>query len=83
MADETSSIETKAAQYTKAPNRSYTNALSKIRHRLLELKSTWGPALAAKQHWEDEYNFPPGRHAGQASNREEIYLVILIVRLVV
>ncbi|KAJ5107846.1 hypothetical protein N7456_004521 [Penicillium angulare] len=25
----------------------------------------WGPLMAAKESWEDEYNFPAGRYAGQ------------------
>jgi hypothetical protein len=29
------------------------------------VKKEWGPLLAAKEHLDDEYNFPPGRYAGQ------------------
>jgi hypothetical protein len=31
------------------------------------MKKEWGPLLAAKEQWNDEYNFPPGRFAGQGT----------------
>lgn len=38
-------------------------------NRLLEyaqqIKKYWGPTMPAKEHLDDEYNFPPGRYAGQ------------------
>ncbi|KKK18212.1 hypothetical protein P175DRAFT_0500497 [Aspergillus ochraceoroseus IBT 24754] len=42
-----------------------TSKLSKIKQHLRNIKREWGPLLAAKENWDDEYNFPPGRYAGQ------------------
>ncbi|KAL4879234.1 hypothetical protein BJY04DRAFT_194095 [Aspergillus karnatakaensis] len=42
-----------------------TSTLSKIRKHLANVKQEWGPGLAAKESWDDDYNFPAGRWAGQ------------------
>ncbi|KAJ5267725.1 hypothetical protein N7478_010533 [Penicillium angulare] len=36
-----------------------------LKKRLKALKKIWGPLMPAKEHLDDEYNFPPGRYAGQ------------------
>ncbi|KAL2839282.1 hypothetical protein BJY01DRAFT_250593 [Aspergillus pseudoustus] len=41
------------------------NALFSLKQFFDSVKQKWAPLLPAKQHWEDEYNFPPGRYAGQ------------------
>ncbi|KAL4809839.1 hypothetical protein BDV18DRAFT_129741 [Aspergillus unguis] len=47
--------------------RSTMSALSvaSVKERFASFKRVWGPCLAAKESWEDEYNFPAGRWAGQ------------------
>lgn len=42
-----------------------SRVITRIADRLHQVKKRWGPLMAAKEHWEDEYNFPPGRYAGQ------------------
>ncbi|KAL4887916.1 hypothetical protein BDV59DRAFT_189654 [Aspergillus ambiguus] len=42
-----------------------SSAISRIAAHLQHVKKRWGPLMAAKQHWEDEYNFPAGPYAGQ------------------
>ncbi|KAL4779278.1 hypothetical protein BJX76DRAFT_341291 [Aspergillus varians] len=41
------------------------STFSKIKQRLSAIKKEWAPLLPAKESWDDEYNFPPGRWAGQ------------------
>ncbi|KAL2843469.1 hypothetical protein BJX68DRAFT_270200 [Aspergillus pseudodeflectus] len=47
--------------------------LAKFKKHLQHIKEQWGPGLPAKMTWDDEYNFPAGRWAGQgwepSSNR--------------
>jgi hypothetical protein len=38
---------------------------AKLKKRLAAVKKEWGPGLAAKECWDDVYNFPSGRWAGQ------------------
>lgn len=38
---------------------------AKLKKRLAAVKKEWGPGLAAKEYWDDVYNFPSGRWAGQ------------------
>ncbi|KAL4913348.1 hypothetical protein BDW62DRAFT_192839 [Aspergillus aurantiobrunneus] len=45
--------------------RSKSSAFSKFKKRFAAVKQAWGPLLPAKEYWDDEYNFPPGRWAGQ------------------
>ncbi|KAL4869890.1 hypothetical protein BDV12DRAFT_167028 [Aspergillus spectabilis] len=53
-------------QKTQSPSlHSKTSTFSKLKKRLAAVKQEWGPCLPAKEHWDDEYNFPAGRWAGQ------------------
>ncbi|KAL4962714.1 uncharacterized protein BDV14DRAFT_177817 [Aspergillus stella-maris] len=48
--------------------RSYTSSvftISGFKQRFASFKAAWGPCMAAKESWEEEYNFPAGRWAGQ------------------
>ncbi|KAL4928141.1 uncharacterized protein BDV17DRAFT_291889 [Aspergillus undulatus] len=38
---------------------------SKFKKHFANFKAEWGPCMAAKTAWDDEYNFPAGRWAGQ------------------
>ncbi|KAL2835579.1 hypothetical protein BJY01DRAFT_223445 [Aspergillus pseudoustus] len=38
---------------------------TKLKKHLAHIKEQWGPGLAAKTYWDEEYNFPAGRWAGQ------------------
>ncbi|KAJ5103033.1 hypothetical protein N7532_003562 [Penicillium argentinense] len=40
-------------------------SMSGVKQRLHEIRKKWGPLMAAKEHLDDEYTFPPGRYAGQ------------------
>ncbi|KAL4939791.1 hypothetical protein BDV06DRAFT_198051 [Aspergillus oleicola] len=40
-------------------------SVSGFKQRLAAVKAAWGPCMAAKSSWEEEYNFPAGRWAGQ------------------
>ncbi|KAJ5215175.1 uncharacterized protein N7469_011666 [Penicillium citrinum] len=42
-----------------------TIILSSLKNRLKAVKQKWGPLMAAKEHLDDEYDFLPGRYAGQ------------------
>ncbi|KAJ5631251.1 uncharacterized protein N7484_011351 [Penicillium longicatenatum] len=39
--------------------------ISRIKEHLRRTQKKWGPLMAAKECWDDEYNFSPGRYAGQ------------------
>ncbi|KAJ5729962.1 uncharacterized protein N7483_004470 [Penicillium malachiteum] len=43
--------------------------VSRMRKRWEKTQKKWGPLMFAKENWEDEYNFQPGRYAGQPSAR--------------
>ncbi|KAL5042026.1 hypothetical protein BDW71DRAFT_155481 [Aspergillus fruticulosus] len=45
---------------------------AKLKKRLNAVKKEWGPGLAAKECWDDEYNFPAGRWAGQGLNSRSL-----------
>ncbi|KAJ5895084.1 hypothetical protein N7495_006775 [Penicillium taxi] len=45
------------------------SAISRFKVHLRNLQKTWGPLMAAKEDWDDEYNFPPGRYAGQEKRK--------------
>ncbi|BCS05435.1 uncharacterized protein AKAW2_81236S [Aspergillus luchuensis] len=36
-----------------------------LKSRFRKHLDLWKAGLAAKEHWDDEYNFQPGRYAGQ------------------
>lgn len=38
---------------------------SRLLKRLQHVQKTWAPLMAAKEHLDDDYNFPSGRFAGQ------------------
>ncbi|KAL6230847.1 hypothetical protein BDW75DRAFT_234070 [Aspergillus navahoensis] len=44
----------------------------RLKKRLSAVKKEWGPGLAAKEDWDDEYNFPGGRWAGQGLERRSL-----------
>ncbi|KAI9925385.1 hypothetical protein ASPWEDRAFT_184205 [Aspergillus wentii DTO 134E9] len=48
-----------------APTSEKTSVFTRIKQHLHNVKKTWGPLLAAREDWQDEYNFNPGRWAGQ------------------
>ncbi|KAL4860518.1 hypothetical protein BDV12DRAFT_204961 [Aspergillus spectabilis] len=54
--------ELSAANLTQA---SRATLLTKIKQHAQTIKSQWRPGLIAKKNWDDEYNFPAGRYAGQ------------------
>ncbi|KAJ5551399.1 hypothetical protein N7535_000651 [Penicillium sp. DV-2018c] len=39
--------------------------LQRLKKRWREVQKKWGPLMAAKESWEDEYTFTPGRYSGQ------------------
>ncbi|KAJ5151174.1 uncharacterized protein N7482_010426 [Penicillium canariense] len=43
--------------------------LSRLKKHMEGVQKKWGPLMAAKQDLDDEYNFPPGRHAGQGISK--------------
>ncbi|KAL2822437.1 hypothetical protein BJX63DRAFT_427005 [Aspergillus granulosus] len=43
--------------------------LEKMKKRLAHIRKEWGPLLAAKEEWDDEYNFAEGRYAGQGQEQ--------------
>ncbi|KAL4864151.1 hypothetical protein BDV12DRAFT_201384 [Aspergillus spectabilis] len=43
----------------------HPSMLHKLKTRFVVIKRQWGPLMAAKQDWQDEYNFSSGRYAGQ------------------
>jgi len=46
-------------------NPHHDTTISRIKQSLRRTQKKWGPLMAAKEFWDDEYNFPPGRYAGQ------------------
>ncbi|KAJ6001685.1 hypothetical protein N7522_006912 [Penicillium canescens] len=54
-----------------SPQSSHQSSLfSRFKKHIHDLKKEWGPCMAAKEHWQDEYTFAPGRYAGQGHKRE-------------
>ncbi|KAJ6014599.1 hypothetical protein N7540_009190 [Penicillium herquei] len=45
------------------------STVSRMKQRWERTQKKWGPLMFAKENWEDEYNFQPGRYAGQPSAR--------------
>ncbi|KAL2847508.1 hypothetical protein BJY01DRAFT_212458 [Aspergillus pseudoustus] len=43
----------------------HLSLFGKVKKRLAHFREEWGPLLAAKTAWDDEYNFAEGRYAGQ------------------
>ncbi|KAJ5468456.1 hypothetical protein N7475_006208 [Penicillium sp. IBT 31633x] len=48
-----------------ARDESHPSPLQRLKKRWKEIQKKWGPLMAAKESWEDEYTFPPGRYPGQ------------------
>lgn len=48
----------------------HSNAISRLRKHIKDIQVKWGPLMAAKEELFDEYNFPPGRYAGQGCIKE-------------
>ncbi|KAL4787062.1 hypothetical protein BJX76DRAFT_319402 [Aspergillus varians] len=46
--------------------------LKRIKKRLAKIRKDWGPLLAAKDEWDDEYNFTAGRYAGQPARKKSL-----------
>lgn len=67
MADLTMSRVSSADNKSQSSSiRSKASSISvSIKKRFSSFKEQWGPGLAAKEHWDDEYTFPAGRWAGQ------------------
>ncbi|KAJ5638122.1 hypothetical protein N7490_008001 [Penicillium lividum] len=57
---------------TVSPIQPHSTTISRIKQHLRRTQKKWGPLMAAKESWDDEYNFPPGRYAGQ-DDRKIIY----------
>ncbi|KAJ5732640.1 hypothetical protein N7493_004121 [Penicillium malachiteum] len=45
------------------------STVSRMKQRWERTQKKWGPLMFAKEHWDDEYNFQPGRYAGQPSSK--------------
>ncbi|KAJ5774396.1 hypothetical protein N7457_009292 [Penicillium paradoxum] len=44
---------------------SHASPLQRLKKRWKHIQKKWGPLMAAKENWDDEYTFPSGRYAGQ------------------
>lgn len=51
-----------------------TLSLAGFKKRFAAFKREWAPLLAAKERWDDEYNFPAGRWAGQGIDPRYAFL---------
>jgi hypothetical protein len=51
--------------------------VSKIKQHLRDIRAEWGPLMPAKEHWTDEYNFLPGRCAGQKVSTAKSEVLLL------
>lgn len=45
--------------------KSHPSPLQRLKKQWKEIKKEWGPLMAAKEDWDDEYTFPAGRYSGQ------------------
>ncbi|KAL2871197.1 uncharacterized protein BJX67DRAFT_343779 [Aspergillus lucknowensis] len=61
-ASEPTAVE--GGDHTEAAHLTWFQKCKKCMDRIRE---NWGPLLAAKDEWDDEYNFSSGRYAGQSS----------------
>ncbi|OQE24160.1 hypothetical protein PENFLA_c010G07528 [Penicillium flavigenum] len=50
----------------------HPNAMSRLKKHIKDVQVKWGPLMAAKEDVFDEYNFPPGRYAGQGIKERRI-----------
>ncbi|PTU20480.1 hypothetical protein P175DRAFT_0501099 [Aspergillus ochraceoroseus IBT 24754] len=44
---------------------SQSTLFGRLKKNLSQCREKWGPLLAAKENWNDEYNFTSGRSAGE------------------
>jgi hypothetical protein len=47
------------------PSAAHATLFTRMKKGFAHFRETWGPLLAAKEDWDDEYNFSEGRYAGQ------------------
>jgi hypothetical protein len=59
----TTTVRIKDIDMIKEPP--HPNAISRLKKHIKDVQVKWGPLMAAKEDVFDEYNFPPGRYAGQ------------------
>ncbi|KAL5333188.1 hypothetical protein BJX70DRAFT_381711 [Aspergillus crustosus] len=71
--DNSSTTPSKTPSTSSTSSSASTSTLSKLKKHLAAVKQTWGPLLPAKEHWDDEYNFPAGRWAGQGLDYDTRY----------
>ncbi|KAJ5234645.1 uncharacterized protein N7469_003813 [Penicillium citrinum] len=60
-----SSIVKDSDSITNISHNEKQESASSFKRHLKDIRKKWGPLMAAKTHLDDEYNFPPGRYAGQ------------------
>ncbi|KAL5335549.1 hypothetical protein BJX70DRAFT_313504 [Aspergillus crustosus] len=60
-ANENANADARAAAEATHPN-----LRQRLKMRFADIKRHWGPLLAAKEGWDDEYNFSSGRYAGES-----------------
>ncbi|KAJ5130887.1 uncharacterized protein N7515_006926 [Penicillium bovifimosum] len=48
---------------------SHLTPVQRLKKRWREIQKKWGPLMAAKESWEDEYTFTPGRYSGQGRDQ--------------
>lgn len=61
----TASISIKDVDLIHIESSRPTMIVSSLKKQLKALQKIWGPLMPAKERLDDEYNFPPGRYAGQ------------------
>jgi hypothetical protein len=61
----TSSIDLKEVRDAELEQSFRPTLFAKLKKHVKNIKAEWGPGLAAKESWDDEYNFPAGRYASQ------------------
>lgn len=64
-------VKDTASSSASSINSQRPSTISNLKERLHHIQKTWGPLMAAKAHLDDEYNFPPGRYAGQGYRRAD------------
>ncbi|CRL19633.1 unnamed protein product [Penicillium camemberti] len=66
----------------------HPNVISRLKKHIKDVQVKWGPLMAAKEDMFDEYNFPPGRYAGQGikehhNAREGVVQALAAVEIVI
>lgn len=67
--NKTTSVHTNDLALSSTASLHPTTILSDLKQHLKAIKHKWGPLMAAKEHLDDDYNFPPGRYAGQDDSK--------------